>query len=111
MLIFGGITQAVFFFMPETSAGTILLQRAKRLRKLTGDDTLKSQSEIDQGTKGFATVAIEAIWKPIEICMKDPAVLFTNIYTSCIYGIYYSFFEVFPLVYLGIYASTSANSA
>lgn len=35
--------------------------------------------------------------------VKDPAVLFTNIYTSTIYGIYYSFFEAFPLVYVGIY--------
>ncbi|KAK1248885.1 hypothetical protein MKX08_007105 [Trichoderma sp. CBMAI-0020] len=35
--------------------------------------------------------------------IKDPAVLFTNIYTSLTYGIYYSFFECFPLVYLTIY--------
>ncbi|KAK5938229.1 hypothetical protein PMZ80_009199 [Knufia obscura] len=99
----GPMWLVMFFFMPETSAGTILLRRAQRLRKLTGDANLKSQSEIDQGTKSFAAVAAEAIWMPIEICMKDPAVLFTNIYTSCIYGIYYSFFEVFPLVYIGIY--------
>lgn len=34
---------------------------------------------------------------------KDPAVLFTNVYTALIYGIYYSFFEVFPLVYGPLY--------
>ena len=99
----GPMWLVMFFFMPETSAGNILLRRAQRLRKLTGDNSLKSQSEIDQGTKSFTAVAVEACWKPIEICMKDPAVLFTNLYTSCIYGIYYSFFEVFPLVYIGIY--------
>ena len=93
----------MFFFMPETSAGTILLRRAKRLRKLTGNANLKSQSEIDQGSKTFSAIATEAMIKPIEICIKDPAVLFTNIYTAYIYGVYYSFFEVFPLVYVGIY--------
>ncbi|KAN0072140.1 hypothetical protein V8E54_009869 [Elaphomyces granulatus] len=31
--------------------------------------------------------------------LKDPAVLFTNGYTSVIYGISYSSFEVFPLAY------------
>lgn len=30
---------------------------------------------------------------------KDLAVLFTNVYTALIHGIYYSFFEEFPLVY------------
>lgn len=93
----------MFFFMPETSAGNILLRRAQRLRKLTGDMNLKSQSEIDQGSKSFKNIAFEQLVKPIEICIKDPAVLFTNIYTSYIYGVYYSFFEVFPLVYIGIY--------
>ena len=41
--------------------------------------------------------------KPMEITFKDPAVLFTNVYTSLTYGIYYSFFEVFPLVYPPLY--------
>ena len=99
----GPMWLVMFFFMPETSAGTILLHRAQRLHKLTGDNSLMSQSEIDQGAKSFTAIAGEAIRKPIEICMKDPAVLFTNLYTSCIYGIYYSFFEAFPLVYTGIY--------
>lgn len=93
----------MFFFMPETSAGTILLRRAQRLRKLTGNMNLKSQSEIDQGSKKFTDIALEQLVKPIEICVKDPAVLFTNIYTAYLYGIYYSFFEVFPLVYIGIH--------
>lgn len=93
----------MFFFMPETSGGNILLRRAQRLRKLTGNPNFKSQSEIDQGNKKFKDIAFEQLVKPLEICVKDPAVLFTNIYTACIYGIYYSFFEVFPLVYIGIY--------
>ncbi|EXJ73658.1 uncharacterized protein A1O5_03420 [Cladophialophora psammophila CBS 110553] len=93
----------MFLSMPETSANNILLRRAQRLRKLTGNANLKSQGEIDQGTMSFSKVAIEQMWKPIEIFLKDPAVFFTNVYTSLIYGIYYSFFEAFPLVYIGIY--------
>ena len=34
---------------------------------------------------------------------KDPGVLFTNVYTALVYGIYYSFFEAFPLVYGPLY--------
>ncbi|KIW68985.1 hypothetical protein PV04_04892 [Phialophora macrospora] len=93
----------MFLSMPETSASNILLRRARRLRQLTGNPNLKSQGEIDQGQMSFSKVAIEQMWKPIEIFLKDPAVFFTNVYTSLIYGIYYSFFEAFPLVYVGIY--------
>ena len=99
----GPIFLLMFIMMPETSGSNILLRRAKRLRALTGRTDLKSQGEIDQGTASFNHVATQALIKPIEIMFKDPAVLFTNIYTSTIYGIYYSFFEAFPLVYVGIY--------
>jgi DHA1 family multidrug resistance protein-like MFS transporter len=72
--------------MPETSASNILLRRARRLRQLTGNANLKSQGEIDQGQMSFSKVAVEQMWKPIEIFLKDPAVFFTNVYTSLIYG-------------------------
>ncbi|KAG2418543.1 hypothetical protein HFD88_001644 [Aspergillus terreus] len=89
----------MFFFLPETSASTILLRRASRLRRIFKDDRFMSQSEIDQRNMRISDVTVDALIKPIEITIKDPAVLFVQIYTAIIYGIYYSFFEVFPLVY------------
>jgi len=64
---------------------------------------LKSQSEIDQGEKTISKVVYDSLLIPTKICVQDPAVLFTNLYTSLIYGIYYSYFEAFPLVYNGEY--------
>ena len=92
-----------FFFLPETSAQNILLRRAARLRAISGNDKIRSQTEIDRQGLTAKDVAVDAIIKPFEIMFKDPAVLFTNLYTSLIYGIYYSFFEVFPLVYGPLY--------
>jgi DHA1 family multidrug resistance protein-like MFS transporter len=89
--------------LPETSSNTILLRRARRLRKATGNSNIRSQSEIDQKGLTVQAIAIDAIVKPFEIMIKDPAVLFANVYTALTYGIYYSFFEVFPLVYGPIY--------
>ncbi|KAI9730380.1 MAG: hypothetical protein M1834_005890 [Cirrosporium novae-zelandiae] len=88
-----------YICLPETSSPNILLRRAERLRKKTGNKNLKSQSEIDQGNMKLSAVLWNAIIKPLEITIKDPAVAFTNLYTALTYGIYYSFFEVFPLVY------------
>jgi DHA1 family multidrug resistance protein-like MFS transporter len=95
----GPIFLAMFLCLPETSTPNILLRRAARLRKLTGDNRLKSQSEIDQKNMKPKDIVFDAVIKPIEITIKDPAIAFVNVYTAIIYGIYYSFFEVFPLVY------------
>jgi DHA1 family multidrug resistance protein-like MFS transporter len=93
----------VFALLPETSTATILLNRAKRLRKLTGDSRLQAQSEIDQRNMTASKVLVDALIKPIEITLKDPAIFFVNIYTALFYGIYYTFFEVFPLVFPPMY--------
>ncbi|KAJ5135778.1 uncharacterized protein N7515_005056 [Penicillium bovifimosum] len=89
----------MFLFLPETSTPTILLRRAARLRRIHNDKRFMSQSEIDQRHMRVRDVTINALIKPMEITIKDPAVLFVQVYTAIIYGIYYSFFEVFPLVY------------
>lgn len=84
---------------PETSAPNILLRRAKRLRKLTGDARLQSQSEIDQRHMSGSAVLIAALIRPFEITIKDPSIFFVNLYTALTYAIYFTFFEVFPLVF------------
>lgn len=93
----------VLIFLPETSSDAILLHRAKRLRKLTGRSDLKSASETRQAQMSPRKIAFDALIKPWEINILDPAVLFTTIYTALTYGLYYSFFESFPLVYRDIY--------
>lgn len=72
-------------------------------RKVTGNSELQAQSEIDQRSLSVSTILVDALVKPIEITIKDPAVFFVNIYTALFYGIFYSFFEVFPLVFPPIY--------
>ncbi|OAA65954.1 benomyl methotrexate resistance protein [Niveomyces insectorum RCEF 264] len=109
--------------LPETAAATILLRRAKRLRAVTGSDRFRAPSEVAaeekaardprHGTRSklavTTDVVLDALIKPIEITLKDPAVLFVQIYTAIIYGIYYSFFEAFPLVYPGKYGMSSGE--
>ena len=92
-----------FFFLPETLGDTILLQRARRLRKRYPHLRIQSSSEMKRRGLKPRTIVIDAIIKPFEIMILDPAVLFTNIYTALIYGTYYSFFESFPLVYGPLY--------
>ncbi|KAF2029004.1 benomyl/methotrexate resistance protein [Setomelanomma holmii] len=99
----GPIFLSLFFFLPETSSANILLRRAQRLRKLTGDERLRSQSEIDQKNLTPRAIAIEALWRPFQLMLLDPSIAFTAVYTAIVYGIFYSFFEAFPLVYNELY--------
>jgi DHA1 family multidrug resistance protein-like MFS transporter len=95
---------ALFFLLPETSSANILLRRAARLRKLTGNANLKAQSEIAQANLTARAITIEALWRPFQLILLDPSIAFTAIYTALVYGIFYSFFEAFPLVYVSIYS-------
>lgn len=90
--------------LPETSPDTILLRRAQRLRKLTGRTNLKSASEIKQEDMKVGEVVFDALIKPWEINVLDPAVLFSTLYMALTYGIYYSFFESFPMVFGDMYS-------
>lgn len=99
----GPLFLVLFFFLPETSSSNILLRRAQRLRKLTGNPNLKAQSEIDQANLTPSAIATEALWRPFELMLLDPSIAFTAVYTAIIYGIFYSFFEAFPIVYIETY--------
>ena len=99
----GPILVVMFIAMPETYPRTILKRRAIRLRKLTGNPNLKSQGEIDEGNLSFSSVAIESLYRPSQIMILDPAVGFTALYTALVYGIYYTFFEALPNVYIAKY--------
>ncbi|KIW25336.1 uncharacterized protein PV07_08523 [Cladophialophora immunda] len=92
----GGLFPLVIL-LPETSADYILLQRAKRMRKFTGDPKYRAPSEIKR--LRVAKVFMDALIKPTEIAMKDPAIAFVTVYGGIVYATYYSYFEAFPLVY------------
>ncbi|KAK8246722.1 major facilitator superfamily domain-containing protein [Phyllosticta capitalensis] len=102
----GPVWVVMFLFLPETSASKILLRRAQRLRRATGNMNFKSQSEIDQANMKVHDVVVEALWRPFQLILLDPSIAFTAVYVALVYGIYYSFFEAFPLVYVEMYHMT-----
>lgn len=93
----------LLLFMPETASATLLLQRARRLRKLTGDARLMSQGEIDQHHMTASAILGSSLIRPMEIMLRDPSIFFVNLYTGYFYGVFYTFFEVFPLVFPVLY--------
>ncbi|KAF7562331.1 hypothetical protein G7046_g1838 [Stylonectria norvegica] len=107
MLIVGvAVFILLLFCLPETNSDTILLHRAQRVRKETGNLAFQSQSEVKQGNMHLLKVMGHHLTTPFRITIQDPSIAFINAYTSLLYAIYYSYFESFPIVYMGIYGFT-----
>lgn len=92
----------MFFFLPETSASTILYKRAKRLRAATGDERLKSQTEIDT-THHTGKDNLILLGRAFTITFFEPIVLFVDLYAGLLYGVLFIWFESFPIVFGGTY--------
>lgn len=80
----------LFFALPETNAEYILGKRAQRLRLKTGDDSIKTRSEIHAGGKDWLKLTAYHLTMPFKITILDPSVLFINLYTGLVYCIYVS---------------------
>ncbi|MDN6037178.1 MAG: MFS transporter [Lactococcus raffinolactis] len=104
-ILSGSVLALLIIFLPETNHDTILHRRAARLRRLTGNDKIRSKYEIEQETNTISVsdLAKETLWRPIFIAFFEPMVLALNIYTAFIYIIVNSWFEAFPIVFEGIY--------
>lgn len=83
----------------QTSSQTILLKKAKRLRALTGNNDLRSKSEIEQAKMTPKEVAKMTLFKPFQLNFSDPILFALNLYLAFVYAVLYSWFEAFPLVY------------
>lgn len=128
----------LFFFLPETSTPTLLYYKARCLQVDNPPKATTADRPAIAEWHSRAKIVKLALIKPFEITLKDPAVAFVNIYvgrhsifliclaatrllqkltiislgqTSFTYGIYYSFFEVFPLVYPKIYGMSLGESS
>lgn len=71
----------LFFLLPETYGPTILLRRAQRLRKLTGNQQLRTATEKASESLSAAAFLNENLVRPF-VLAKEPMLLFVNIYVG-----------------------------
>ncbi|KAL6155532.1 GTPase-activating protein [Exserohilum turcicum] len=93
----------LFFFLPETSSANILHRRAKRLRKLTGDDRFTCEPDLAASHMTPKDIVLMTLVRPITLNFTEPIVLLLNLYIALIYGLLYIWFESFAIVFEGIY--------
>lgn len=105
----GGALILLFFTLPETSSTNILVRRAKRLRKLTGNDELRSAGEVAQAQMTGREVAMMTLVRPFLLTAVEPMVFLLNLQIGLVYAILYAWLEAFPLVFMGAYGFNSGE--
>ncbi|SPC65758.1 probable FLR1 - Putative H+ antiporter involved in multidrug resistance [Ustilago sp. UG-2017b] len=104
LLMLSGFTLVVLILtLPETSSSNILFRRAQRLRKLTGNPHLRSKGEILSSHLTGKELALMTFVRPFALSFKEPIVLGINLHIGLVYGILYTFFEAFPIVFIETY--------
>ena len=90
LILAGAIYAAMVLTVPETYAPTILLKRARKLRKETGDSTYVTEQELDSRPIGERLKVY--IFRPFQLLFTEIIVLLVAIYMSVLYGLLYMFF-------------------
>ncbi|KAL8676798.1 MAG: hypothetical protein Q9224_007250, partial [Gallowayella concinna] len=94
--------------MPETYGPTILKHRAQKMRKETGNPNIFAPIELEK--KGARQMITVTLTRPIRMIIFEAIVLFTCLYLSIAYAIFYLFFEAYPLIFQGIYHFNSGTA-
>jgi MFS family permease len=96
LLWLAGATEILLLTLPETLPAVILTHKARRLRKRTGDERIKSPAEAsDRSLKGIFAVALTRPWK----LLIDPISLLVAIYYAVVYTLLYMLFSIYPIVF------------
>ncbi|KJK77365.1 hypothetical protein H634G_07104 [Metarhizium anisopliae BRIP 53293] len=94
----GAGTWLIMLTIPETHAPTILLHKAKRVRKakIPGYENVKAPAEKqDRSITSVFGVALTRPW----VILFDPISLLCAIYLAVIYTLLYMLFSIYPIVF------------
>ncbi|KAK4503877.1 hypothetical protein PRZ48_004792 [Zasmidium cellare] len=100
--IFGVCVQVLIYFtLSETYGPRLLYWKAKKLRKETGNQNLRTEYELAERTR--LRIFQHAFYRPLRLITTQPIIQFLAIYQSLIFGIIYLMLSTFPTVWTDIY--------
>ncbi|KAK5945796.1 hypothetical protein PMZ80_003004 [Knufia obscura] len=97
--IFAAATIPFVVFLPETYAPILASKRAAKLRKETGNQNIIAQSDLQK--KSFKYVMSVVMTRPFRMLFRELIVSTTCLYLALCYGIFYLYFEAYPIIFLG----------
>ncbi|KAH7342469.1 major facilitator superfamily domain-containing protein [Rhexocercosporidium sp. MPI-PUGE-AT-0058] len=103
-LMIVGISWIPLFWLPETYGPILLARRAAHLRETTGNPNIFAPIELEK--KGWKQMATVTLTRPLRMLFFELIVLATCLYLSLAYGIFYMYFEAYPIIFQDIYGQS-----
>ncbi|KAL6874992.1 major facilitator superfamily domain-containing protein [Trichoderma novae-zelandiae] len=98
LLIWAGVMWvAIVLLVPETYHPILLRNKARRLRKATGDD--RWMAPLEKTDKTVAQAMLVSLQRPFQLLIFEPMCLLLCLFCAILLGILYLFFGAFPLVF------------
>jgi multidrug resistance protein len=98
-LMLAGATLPFLFIIPETYVPVLIAKKAAKIRKETGNSSIMASSELQ--TKSVRHILTVVMTRPFRMILHESIVLFTCMYLSLAYGIFYLYFEAYPIIFQG----------
>jgi DHA1 family multidrug resistance protein-like MFS transporter len=96
---------AIVFFFEETYAPLVLMGKAEKLRRRTGNWGIYAPHEEFRLT--LKEIVEKNITRPIYMLFTEPILFFVTLYNAFVYGILYLFLTAVPLIFSGQYGWSS----
>lgn len=91
----------MIFLIPETYMPVVLRNKARKLRKETGEERWKAPIEILD--RSVAMTVLRSLYRPFLLLFLDPMCFNLCLFSSILLGILYLFFGAFNLVFTEVY--------
>ncbi|KAI9814186.1 MAG: hypothetical protein M1827_003352 [Pycnora praestabilis] len=106
--ITAGVVWVPLLFLPETYGPILLKKRAMRMRKESGNVNIFAPIELEK--KGWKQMMTITLTRPLRMIYSEAIVLFSCLYLTLAYAIFYLFFEAYPIIFQGIYGMSTGVS-
>ncbi|MCJ1351001.1 MAG: hypothetical protein MMC33_000983 [Icmadophila ericetorum] len=98
LLIWSGVMLAlIIIFVPETYHPVLLRDKARKLRRDTGNDRWKAPIEMTD--RSIAQTLLTSIYRPFQLLTLEPMCLNLCLFSAVLLGVLYLFFGAFNLVF------------
>lgn len=109
LIIWAGATLLlIFLLVPETYHPVLLREKARKLRKETGEDRWRAPME--KMDKSIAGTIAYSLRRPVQLLLFEPMCLNLCVLSAILLGTLYLFFGAFPLVFGGNHGFTAAQT-
>jgi len=108
MIASGVVFVMELFFFKETRGAKILMDRAKALRKETGDQSIRAPAELE--SESVKDLLKKSSSRAVMLLIHEPVVLAFGLWIGLAWGITFLFLSVIPLTFAGNHGWSEGNA-